>query len=238
MCRSRFATPFSHRGNVLRADRRHFHAAVKLQSAHGRDDDRRGRTQARLAAFDVDEFLRAQICAEARLRHDVVAKLERRARCDHRVAAVRDIGERSAVNESRIVLKRLHEVRGKRLLQEHRHGALRVQIARPYRPLCARVADDDVAEALLQILEARRQAEDRHDLRGDDDVEAILARKAVGGAAKTDGERAQRAVVHIDDAPPADAAHVDAELVAVIDVIVDERGQQIVRKSRSRRNRR
>src|SRR4029077_5165509 len=32
----------------------------------------------------------------------------------------------------------------------------------------------------------------------------------------------------IDHAPPADAAQVETELVAVVDVVVDERGQQVV----------
>jgi hypothetical protein len=48
----------------------------------------------------------------------------------------------------------------------------------------AAVADDDVAEALLQIFEILRQAQDRHDFRGDGDVEAGLAREAVGDAAE------------------------------------------------------
>ena len=83
-------------------------------------------------------------------------------------------------------------------------------------------------EALLQVLEARRQAEDRHHFGGDDDVEAVLARVAVGGAAQRDRDLAQRAVVHVDHALPGDAAHVEAELVAVVDVVVDHRGEEIV----------
>ena len=39
---------------------------------------------------------------------------------------------------------------------------------------------------------------------------------------------AQLAVVHIDRAPPADALRVDVERVAVVDVVVDERGEEVV----------
>ena len=39
---------------------------------------------------------------------------------------------------------------------------------------------------------------------------------------------AQRPIVDIDHAPPADAAHVETELVALVDVVIDERGQQVV----------
>ena len=41
---------------------------------------------------------------------------------------------------------------------------------------------------------------------------------------------AQRAVVHVHDAAPDDAARVDVELVAPVDVVVDHRRQQVVRR--------
>ena len=81
---------------------------------------------------------------------------------------------------------------------------------------------------LLQVLEARGEAEDRHDLGGHDDVEAVFARIAVGRAAERDDDVAQRAVVHVHHPLPGDAADVEAELVAVVDVVVDHRGEQVV----------
>ena len=44
------------------------------------------------------------------------------------------------------------------------------------RLLVARLADLDLAEPPLEIVEVGGQAEDGHDLRGDGDVEACLAR--------------------------------------------------------------
>ncbi len=38
----------------------------------------------------------------------------------------------------------------------------------------------------------------------------------------------KRAVVHVDDAAPGDAARVEAERIAPIDMIVDQRGEQII----------
>ena len=113
--------------------------------------------------------------------------------------------------------------------REHGHGAVGFQVARVDGALVAAVGDDDVAEALLQILEVGREAEDRHDLGGDGDVEAGFARKAVGDAAERADDLAQRPVVHVHDAPPRDAARVDAELVAPVDVVVDQRREQVVR---------
>ncbi len=103
-----------------------------------------------------------------------------------------------------------------------------LQIARADRLVIAGVTDDDVAETLLQILERGGEAEDRHDLRGDHDVEAVLARIAVARSAEAHGDVAQCAVVHVDHALPGDAPHVDAELVAVVDVVIDQCRQQVV----------
>jgi hypothetical protein len=141
---------------------------------------------------------------------------------------VRDVGERAAMDERGVVLERLHQVRRQRLLQQHRHRAVRLQVARENRLLIARVAHDDLAEPLLQIVQAVSQAEDRHDLGSHDDVEAILTRIAVRRAAEADDDVAQRAIVTVDHPPPGNAPHVEAELVALVDVVVDQGGEQVV----------
>jgi hypothetical protein len=94
----------------------------------------------------------------------------------------------------------------------------------------ARVADDDPGQPLLQVAPRGGQAEDRHDLGRDDDVEAVLARKAIARAAKRDHGGAQRTVVHVDDAAPHDAPQVEAQRIAMVDVVVDQRRQQVVRQ--------
>jgi hypothetical protein len=136
---------------------------------------------------------------------------------------VGDVGERAAVHEGRRPLEGLHEVGGERIPQQHGHRAIGPEVASGNRLRPPRVADDDVSDTPLQVRPRLGQAEDRHQLRGDDDVEAVLARVAVGGAAERDDHLAQRAVVHVQDALPADVAHVDVELVAVVHVVVDQR---------------
>ncbi len=80
----------------------------------------------------------------------------------------------------------------------------------------------------LQVGDVGGQAEDGHDLAGHRDVEAVLARHAVGLAAQAVHDVAQLAVVHVYHALPRDLAHVDAQLVAVLDVVVQQRRQQVV----------
>src|SRR6202034_4441914 len=97
--------------------------------------------------------------------------------------------------------------------EQHRHGAVRLELAGTYRLPVAGIGDDDIAEPLFQIVEIAGKAEDRHHLGGDGDVETVLARKTVGDAAERGHHRAQRAIVHVEDAAPSDAARIDAERV-------------------------
>ena len=90
------------------------------------------------------------------------------------------------------------------------------------------VRDGDGAEAPAQVLQVARDGHDRHHLGGRGDVEAALARVAVGAAAERDGDLAQGAVVHVHRAPPADAQGVDVQRVAVQDRGVEHRREQVV----------
>ena len=84
------------------------------------------------------------------------------------------------------------------------------------------------ADALAQILQVAGDGHDRHHLGGGGDVKAGLARIAVGAAAEADGDVAQRPVVHVHGAAPADPQGVDLVRVAVQDRGVDHRRQQVV----------
>ena len=109
-----------------------------------------------------------------------------------------DVAERAAMDEGRIVLDGLDEVGLDRLGEQDSHRAVRLEIARGHRALVAAIADDDPGEPLAQILDILGEAEDRHDLRGDGDVEARFARKTIADAAERLDDLPERAVVHVD----------------------------------------
>ena len=88
-----------------------------------------------------------------------------------------------------------------------------------------------MSEPLLEILDRGGKAEDRHDFGGNNDVESILARETVSNPAQANGDLPQRTVVHIDHALPGNPPHIEAELIAMVDMIVDHRGQQIMGKT-------
>ena len=137
------------------------HAAVQLQGADRGHDHHGVGLDAGLAALDVEELLRPEIGAEAGLGHGVVGEPHRELRGQHAVAAVGDVGERAAVDQRRVVLERLHQVRLDGVLQQRGHRAVGLQIGGGDRLLLARVADDDPAEALLQSPGAIRRGRRR-----------------------------------------------------------------------------
>ena len=99
----------------------------------------------------------------------------------------------------------------------------------------ARFGHHDAAKPFLQVGQRRRQAKNRHHFRRHDDVKAVLPRVAIARPTKAHRDIAQRAVVHVHHALPGDAAHVNAQRVAVVDVVVDRRGQQIVGRGNGRK---
>ena len=204
-------------------------AAVMRERADGGDEHDRARAEPARAADDVEELLHAHVGAEAALGDDVVAELQRHEVGDERVVAVRDVRERAAVDEGGLPLERLHEVRLEGVLEQHRHRPRCVELLRGHRLALPRVGDGDRAQALPQVVEVACHRRDRHHLRGGGDVEAGLAHVAVCSAAETDHDAAQRAVVHVHAAPPRDGERVDAELVAVQQVGLEHRREQVVR---------
>ena len=159
-----------------------------------------------------------------------VAELQRHAVGDQRVVAVGDVRERPAVDECRLALERLHEVRLDRVLEEHRERARSVQLLGRDRLATVRLTDRDATEALAQVGEVAGHRDEAHDLARRRDVEAGLARVAVRAPAEAGDDVAERAVVHVEAAAPGDGERVDAELVAVEDVRVDQRREQVVRR--------
>ena len=123
------------RAEILHPERVLGDAAVHFERAHRRHDDGGGGFEPGLAALDVEEFLRAEIGAEPRLGDDIVGELERGFGRHDRIAAVRDIGERAAMDQRRRAFERLDEIGLDRLLEQGRHGALRLQLGRRHRRL-------------------------------------------------------------------------------------------------------
>ena len=134
---------FLHRFHVGLFQIRFGYAAVHLQRADCGYQDAGVRGQACLTAFDVEEFLRAQVSAESGFRNGKVRQTQGRAGGHDAVAAVGNVGKGAAVDDGRHMFQCLDQVRFHRILQQGRHGACRVQVFRRNRFAVIVVSDYD-----------------------------------------------------------------------------------------------
>ncbi|VWM23686.1 Uncharacterised protein [Collinsella intestinalis] len=139
-----------------------------------------------------------------------------------------NVGERAAVHERGRVLERLNQIGLEGVFEQGRHGTLGLELAGADGLARIGVADHDLAQALLEVGDRSGQAQDGHDLGGDGDVEAVLARDALGLAADAVDDVAELTVVHVNNALPSDALDVDTERVALLDVVVQHGGEEVV----------
>ena len=204
------------------------HAAMALEGADGRHQHAGAGSDPSIAALDVQELFSAQIGAEARLGDDVIGQREAQLGGHHAVAAVGDIGKGAAVDDGRVVLQRLDQVRVQRVFQQSRHGTGRTDLPGRDRLAIVGIGADDLGEPLFQVRDAGSQAEDRHDLAGYRDVKTVLAGGAIDLAAQTIHDEAELPVVHVHAALPGDAAGVNVQGVALLDAVVNHGCQQVV----------
>ena len=139
-----------------------------------------------------------------------------------------DVGERTTVDECGGVLQGLNQVGLQSILQQSSHSALSLQVAGGDGLTGVGVADDQTGQTLLQVVDVSSQAQNSHDFGSDGDVVAILTRSAVDLAAQAVGDETQLTVVHIDATAPGDLTGVDAQSVALVNMVIEHSSQQVV----------
>ena len=142
---------------------------------------------------------------------------------------MRDVRERPAVHERGNALERLHEIRLERVGEQRGHRTRRAELLGRHQCAVGVRRNRDRPEAATEIRVAPRDRDDRHHLGGRGDVEAGLARHPVRAPAEPDDDTPQRAVVHVETAPPADGVRVDPQVVAVQQVRFQHGREQVVR---------
>jgi hypothetical protein len=209
-------------------------AAVGLESAvvcdglGGGDDDSGGGAEAGGAAFDIEELLGAEIGGEAGFGDDVIGEFECEASGDGGAGALGDVGERAAMDEGGGSFERLDEVGMNGVAEEDLHGADGLDIAGADGFTAVGEGDDHAAEALAEVERITGQTEDSHDFGGWCDIETIATGDAVLDAAQADEDIAQGAVVEVDDSAQDDAPGVDIQFIAVLQVVVEHGGEEVV----------
>ena len=79
-------------------------------------------------------------------------------------------------------------------------------------------------------MDGRRKTKNCHHFGGDHNVKTALTWIAVCRAAQCHGNLPQRAIIHVKHALPGHSAHINAQRVAMMNMVVEQRGQQIVRE--------
>ena len=203
--------------------------AVHFKRADCRDQHHAIGRNAGFAALDVKEFLCPEIGAETGFGHDIVGELERGRGRQYPIAAVRDVGERSAVNERGGAFQRLHQIGRQRLLEQNRHRAMRLEIAGAHWFAVTGVAGDDIAQAFFRS--SRSRARPKIAMTSDATVMSKPSSRGKPLATPPSEftiERSARSFIW--DAAPGDASRIDAERIAPIDMVVEQRREQVVRR--------
>ena len=142
-----------------------------------------------------------------------------------------DVGERAAVYKGRSAFDGLYQVRLNRIFEQCRHRAIRFQIFGVNGAAVFGVGDKDVAQTLFQIADVFGKAEYRHHFGGNGNVETVGAHHTVNRFAHAIDDVAQLAVVHIDHATPQHTFRIDVQLVALVDMVIEHGGEQVIRRT-------
>ena len=117
---------------------------------------------------------------------------------------------------------------GRQGVGQDRGGGGLAPVGEGHRPTPDIEPDDDLTQASPHVPEGGRQGQDRHHLRCRGDVEGGLPGNTVLGGAQSDDDVAEGAVVDVEYPPPGDGMEVQLQLVAVMEMIVDDGGQGVV----------
>src|SRR5829696_332096 len=201
---------------------------VSLERPHGGDEHRRVRLEPRVAALDVEEAFGAHVSTEACLGYEKVAAPDADKVGHHRRVACGDVAEGASVDQDRRVLQGLHEVGLYGLFHDDRHDTRGLEVLGGYGVSVGVATDHDPPEAAAHVVKRGGEREDRHRLRGRRDIEAALARDAVGVGAQPNDYIPQGSIIYVHHPSPGNALQLEVEGVALVEVVVDHGGELVV----------
>ena len=135
-----------------------------------------------------------------------------------------DIGEGTAVNQRRRMLQRLNQVGLKRILQQCRHRAYRMDIPCGNGLSVKSISHYHSGQPFLQIVHILRQAENSHNFRCNGNDKMILPYRTVHFISQTHNNVAQHTVIHIQAAFPDHLSGINTQFISLLNMIIKKSG--------------
>ena len=132
------------------------------------------------------------------------------------------------MHKCRIVFQRLHQIRLHRLLQQHSHCTIGLNIAAEYRTTVTAIGHNDITQTAFQISQIISKAQNSHDFGSHGNIKTSFTRETVSNTAKATINLAQRPIIHIKNTAESHTADIDVLLISPVDVIINQRGQQVM----------
>src|SRR5918999_707960 len=203
-------------------------ARVGFERPHRGHQNRRVGLESRVAALDVEEAFCAHVSTEACLGYEKVTASDADQISHDRRVPCGDIAEGAGVDQGRRILQSLHEVGFYGFFHDDRHDACGHEVLCCYGVSVGVATDHEPPEAAAHVVKRGGEREDRHRLRGSRDVEAGLARDAVGVGAKAHDYVPQGSIVYVHHPSPGDALQLEVEGIALVEVVVDHGGELVM----------
>ena len=206
-----------------------WHSSMEFQSPGGGHEYGEFRVNTHLPAFDVDELLRSEVGSESRFRHGILTGAESEF-CGHDgVASMCDVGEWSAMDDSRSVFSGLNEVGLEGILEQCDDASGDAQFLQCEFRTVHPVAEQDVVDSPSEVLDVGGEAEDGHDFRGWGDVESRFADDAVGCRTESGDDVPEISVVDVHHPFPEHLFERRNGFLMLVEIIVHQGCDHVVR---------
>ena len=200
---------------------------MHLQRLKGNNENGEVWLQTCLAAFDVIEFLCTEICTESCLCNGIVAILKSSSSSHDRIAAMSNVGKRTAMNKCRCSLCCLNQIWLQSIEKESNDTATYTHILYGKWLVILGDAQEDVIYTATKIIDACSKTHDSHDFRSRSDIEACLCLDAVL-IADTGDDAAETTVVYVHHAAPENLLQLESLCLVLETVVVQEGSNHVV----------
>ena len=195
---------------------------MHLQRLEGNNENSEVWLQTCLAAFDVIEFLCTEICTESCLCNGIVAILKSSS-CSHDgIAAMSNVGKRTAMNKCWCTLCCLNQIWLQSIEKESYDTATYTHILYGKWLVILGDAQEDIIDTATKIIDACCETHDSHNLRGWRNIETRFCLDSVL-ISYTGDDAAQASIVHIHDATPKNLLEFET-LCFVLETVIVQKG--------------